>query len=199
MGKKVEMMVCEGKEGQAGTSGSLEQFADTEKWNDSWQVTTADGKELDLVINADITVPDTDRMAVVDVQELAMDAEYKEQMLHQFFGSEEVYYHDAAHQTAEELENLIREQEALLEKMEETDEAESIAHEREVLEQYREALETADSNAAEIAADFENCWEYRGMRNGISYIVSFSQTDRRKLTIEADRQTMESAIMVRGN
>lgn len=89
-----------------GGKNGVEQFADAAVWTDEWAVQTSKGNEVNLSIDADITVPAAEQMSVVEVKETVFDKEYKKTMVRQIFGNEEVYYNDISHLTKKELVEL---------------------------------------------------------------------------------------------
>lgn len=100
-------------------SGSLKQFAEAGSWNDDWIVTNADGEEMNLSVRAAVTVPDTDGMSVIEVEEAVIDTEFKAQFLTELFGNGNIYYHDPEFYTREEVEAEIAEYDRLIEEAQE--------------------------------------------------------------------------------
>ncbi|MDE7063686.1 MAG: hypothetical protein K2O73_10675 [Lachnospiraceae bacterium] len=175
-------------------AGSLAQFADAGEWNDEWALEIEDGKVLNLVINAKITVPDTNTMSVVEVEELTVDADVKKRLLESFFGGTDIYYHDVEHQTKEELEEQIALLEADVENLEEsvanveelvgassgTDIGletmrEELAEKKDLLQECRTVRETA-SNDYTVAAEYDSCTEFTAFLNDAQYDIRFPET-----------------------
>lgn len=61
-------------------------------WSNSWVTGTADGKELNVSVNAMISVPDAEKMAVAEVREFVLDNGSKEQIAEGIFGNEVYSY-----------------------------------------------------------------------------------------------------------
>lgn len=87
--------VMDTEDPQEELTGSLNQFEELEKWDETWELTLADGQKADVDINASVTVPEGDAMSVVEVEKITVDAAFKEQILTAFFGETDVYYHDS--------------------------------------------------------------------------------------------------------
>lgn len=176
------------EENERTAPGSLEQFADAVEWNDEWELRNTDGDERTFYISADIVLPDTDAMSVVEVEQTVVDGTFKERLLTAFFQNSQVYYHDPQHQTQEELQEKINMWEAVLDDIqgsidfavqngEDPEKAAALHQEyKEELEakirDYEELMETA-SDTYIPAEDFQSCNEYLGYRDGIAHVVTF--------------------------
>lgn len=77
----------------AGKSG-VEQFADAPAWEEEWTTENKKGDTVTLKVDADIILPQTGQLSVVEVMEPAFDAAYKETVAKRIFGDEEVCYND---------------------------------------------------------------------------------------------------------
>lgn len=157
------------EEDQAGTSGSLEQFADAGQWEDDWKVSLENGGQLDLKVRAQVTVPDTDAMSVVEVEEIVTDQEWRKQFFDSFYEGNPVYYHDVEHYTREELEELIEKEENQLAAVKDPD-YEGLSEDQkemwieeatERIAYYEGLLPNAGEDYTE-AAEFESCDTYLG-------------------------------------
>lgn len=110
---KVEDYLTE-SESEGDSAGVLTQFADAEKWEDKIEVTMNDGQDLRINIRADIEIPETDTMSVVEVMEPEFDAAYKEQIVRAVLGNNTIYYNDDAHLPRQQLEERLEEYENIL-------------------------------------------------------------------------------------
>lgn len=194
---------------QAGSAVSsvkakVEQFAGAEKWEDVIQTTTSSNNEVEIEIRADISVPDTDRMYVVEVEECAFDEEYKKKIAKQIFGKETVYVHDYDHYTKHELEELQTFYQSQYDMyagyvasgagMGYTVEAY-----QSLLDKCAEVLETAKDTytpAEDYTAD-----EYLGYWDGVPYDLRFFEGDvRERYTIEESgwRHMREISLVPKG-
>lgn len=86
-------------EGADKKAGLFQEEAGT-MWSDSWVTETADSKELNVSVNALISVPDAEKMSVAEVREFVCDEESKKQVAEGIFGNEVYSY---------EIEKLPRE------------------------------------------------------------------------------------------
>lgn len=172
---------------------SLEQFVQTERWNDEITVVAEDGKEIGLKVNAEIVLPDTDAMSVVEVEETVIDGEYKKELLTLFFGDSEIYYHDTAHCTREELEEMIAETEdsisevrSMLEDSFNDDQLQEreawFEDQEERLQEYRSCLQSAKDTYT-LAEDFDSCNEYAAYRDGVLYGAVFTVGSEERHTV----------------
>lgn len=99
---------------QVGGKSGLTQFAEKEIWEETLQVKVGEfewnGDLLDthmtLNVDAQIMVPQTEQMSVVEVEEPELDAEYRERMAEKFFDSGNIYYGDATHLPKRELQEI---------------------------------------------------------------------------------------------
>lgn len=174
-------------------NSKLEQFAEAENWNAEVTVTAENGSETHITINAQVVLPDADDMSVVEVEEAVVDGEYKKTLLTCFFEDGEIYYHDLAHCTREELEDMITETENSISDLR-NDMAENpqdyasvnseewFEYQEEQLQEYRAYLQTAKDTYT-LAEDFDMCNEYAGYRDGILYGVVFQTRNETAQTV----------------
>lgn len=175
------------EQAQTNEGNSLAKFGEVEKWNDEWELDIGDGQKITMVINADISVPDVSSMAVVEVEKLQTDNAVRKQILEAFFGGEEIYYNDAAHQTREELEDNIEEVEDTIERIEENAEElrrfedladyvegleNDLEREKEKLRRCQEALQTAVDTPVP-AEEYGSCQEFVAYVDGVRYDIRF--------------------------
>lgn len=177
------------------TENSLEEFTEAGNWKDEWELELGDGKKLNLVIDAEISVPEAEHMSVVEVEKLKVDGAVKKQLLDAFFGGAEIYYHDAEHLTREELENLIEVQKMVVELgedelerlrnyiesgvLEMSDEEMEITEtgferEKEKLSRYENALETAPDEPV-FAGEYDSCEEFMAYMGDVAYYIYFPE------------------------
>lgn len=178
--------------GEKEKSSSLEQFKQAETWHDDLSLEPGEGRKINFGIDANIIVPDTDTMSVVEVESIPVDAAFKEKVLSAFFEGTDIYYHDEAHYTKEELEKLIAQQEEFVASIRESAEkeaeyglsggadssAEYLDMMEEKLQNYRKLLETAKEDYT-LAEEFESCSEYLGYRNDMLCRADFTDNDYR--------------------
>lgn len=158
------------QEGSSGGKRDLEQFASAPAWQDEWTAVNTKGNTVTLSIDAQISVPQAERMSVVEVEEPAFNAAYKESVAKRIFGSEEVYYNDLEHLPKKELEKLRM---RCLEWMDErAGDAEALETE---LSDYDELLETAKD--AYTLVDAYDVDEYLLEHDGISYELAFEEME----------------------
>lgn len=178
-GKTVDYSVDTEQPAEAAT-GSLVQFAEEERWIDKWTIPMTDGNEFSMSVNAEVTVPDTDAMYVVEVEETALDAEWKQQFLKLFYGGDTFYYHDMAHYPKEELDTLIGYCEDTIAAVESPDYQEDYDGEKQILldinkekiEEYQSYRENAPDDYV-LAEKFDDCNDYLGEVGGILCTVQF--------------------------
>lgn len=171
---EVDYSMEEGDTQESGQNdiNSLAQFKDEGNWSDELAVVDKNNTKQKLVIEAKAVVPDADSMSVVEVERTVMDTAFREAFLSAFFEESEIYYHDEAHYTAEELAGYIAELEGMVEEFGgdmHDDMKESI---EESLENYRALLSDA-SGSYTPAEEYESCEEYVGYREDILYRVHF--------------------------
>lgn len=172
--KEVDYSLEEGDTQESGQNGgnSLAQFKDAENWSDELAVVDKSNIEQELAIEAAVVVPDADSMSVVEVEQTVMDTAFREAFLKAFFEEGEVYYHDEAHYTAEELAGYIAELEDMVEEFGEDMHGDMKKSIEESLEHYRVLLSDA-SDSYTPAEAYESCNEYVGYRKDILYRVYF--------------------------
>lgn len=99
---------------EGGQSG-LAQFEGEEVWVETWDDIKIgewnwNGEILDVNttydVDARIMIPDTKQMAVVEVEELAFDAEFRKSIAENIFESGEIYYGDVAHMPRKDLQEI---------------------------------------------------------------------------------------------
>lgn len=91
----------------------LAQFEEGEVWKETWQTKMIERKrdgdiveDVEVNINAKITLPNVTQMSVVEVTEPTFDAEFKETVAENIFESGEIYYGDVTHLPKKDLEAL---------------------------------------------------------------------------------------------
>lgn len=72
----------------------LGQFANAEDWYDMWETADKKGNTIEILVDANITVPDVEQMPVVEVKEPEFNAAYQKQLAERLFGDSEIYYSD---------------------------------------------------------------------------------------------------------
>lgn len=170
-----------------GESG-VEQFADILAWEDEWTTESTAGDAVTLKVDADISLPQTRQMSVVEVMEPVFDADYKETMAKRIFGSGEIYYNDIPHLPRKELEEKRSYYEmwynAYAEPTEEytskiiySSGGENV-HQKEMEEKLK-ACEAAMADAKDTytPVDIFTADAYLGNREGVPYELSFSEWD----------------------
>lgn len=152
-------------------------------WSDSWVTETADGKELNVSVNALISVPDAEKMSVAEVREFVFDNGSKKQIAEAIFGNE-VYSYETEQLPKELLETELKEAEERLEQVgKEKEEAGENADELGLTDEYRavqdevkyleKLLKKAKTEFTLASEDDYKADELIGERDGIRYILKF--------------------------
>lgn len=169
-------------------TGSLKQFTDEEKWSDEWNVSLEGGETIRLSVNANVVIPETNSMSVVEVEQTVVDAEYKKHFMSVFFDNGELYYHDDAHRTKAEWEDRIAELEALIAINKDTIQGQQL--ESDVMSEADAFLASLEDELQEcrsyqqsapddyVPADsFDNCNEFIGYCGEVPFTVNFAMND----------------------
>lgn len=154
------------KENTTNAESQLAQFKGAEKWKDDWNVTDKNGTEKNVIINADILVPELDNMSVIEVERAATGEEFREQFLKSFFEGNDIYYHDEEHQTKAEIEKRIAKMEEDLNDPAWDEDGKSRIEEG--LKEVRARLQNAPEDYI-VAEEFESCDTYAGYKDDILY------------------------------
>lgn len=166
----------------------VEQFAEAPAWEEEWTTENKKGDTVTLKVDADITLPQTGQMSVVEVMEPVFDAEDKETVAKRIFGNEEVYYNDIPHLPRKELEEKRAYYEMWYNAYAEPSEEEASriiyssggenVYQKEMEEKLK-ACEAAMADAKDTytPVDTYTADEYLGNREGIPYELSFSEWD----------------------
>lgn len=170
-------------------AGGMKQFQGSPDWKETIEYTAADGRKCTMEVNAEVRIPNVDAMSVVEVEETGIDTDFKRQLMDQFLEGADIYYHDISHQTREELEKLIEEEEGWVQTLENdlnlsgemsvTDDVieswqKDLDERRARLQQYWNLYENAGDEYT-LAEDLESCREFIGYRDGIAYTISFPE------------------------
>lgn len=172
----------EGTEGADKKAGLFREEAGT-MWSDSWVTETADGKELNVSVNALISVPDAEKMSVAEVREFVCDEESKKQVAEGIFGNE-VYSYEIEKLPREFLDKELTEAEERLEQVKkEKEEAGENAEEQGLTDEYRavqdevkyleKLLKKAKREFTLASEDGYKADQFIGERDGIQYILEF--------------------------
>ena len=146
---------------------SVSQFAVETVWNENWTISGENGEEIEVVVEAEVLLPETDTMSVVEVIVPGFDAEWKEGIVKTIFGDEEVYYNDLEHLPKRELEKIYAEYEARSESDSEMERETA----KQSMKKYAKLMETA-SDTYTPAETFESN-DYIGKINGATYELGF--------------------------
>lgn len=151
------------------------QFRDEETWVDEIRGTYR-GQDVGISVKADILVPETTQSMAVEVKMPVLNEEYRESVLKGAFADEDIYYYDMAHWTTEGIQKAIES----CEFYEDEEHAEGV--ERDFLEENKEELKKLrkylkDSKDEYTKADVYDVNEYIARRDGIWYVLSFSQEE----------------------
>lgn len=160
--------------GRAGKTG-LEQFAAFTEWKDEWTAVNTKNNTVQLMMEADIIVPDIAQMSVVEVKEPEFDADYMKRMAEHIFEEGDIYYNDISHLPQKELEEQRTACQEAYDSYSGTDEVRKQELERELL-RYDEALEMAKDTYSPV--DTYDADKYMGERDGITYELYFSEQER---------------------
>ena len=138
---------------------SVSQFADETVWNESWTIFGENDEAIiDVSVEAEICLPETDEMSVVEVMVPQFDAAWKEFIVKRVFGDEDVYYNDWEHLPKRELEKLYAEYEA-------RSDSTGISKIAKLMETAGDIYTPAETYEPD---------EYLGKIDGITYALSFS-------------------------
>lgn len=182
----------ETQKGTQAEGGGMSQFADASRWTDEMDYTDSDGRQFKLSVNADIKLPDVDSMSVVEVEKSVSDADFKKQLLEGFCDAGEIYYHDSAYYTREELDAAILATQEMIEDMEQYLESvtgyenlpgydvsipnsqEQLDTLKQQLQEYQDAYENAGDTYTP-AEEYDSCNQFIGYRDGVAYDISFPE------------------------
>lgn len=150
---------------------SVSQFAEEKVWNEAWTINEGTDDETEVTVEAEIRLPETDDMWVVEVMVPQFDAERKERIIKEIFGDEDVYYNDTEHLPRRELEKIYAEYEARSESSSEM--------ERETAKQYMKKYEKLIENASDTytLAEAYEVNEYIGKIKGKTYELGFYEIE----------------------
>lgn len=161
-------------EQSAGTAG-VGQFADAERWQDSWAAEDAQGKSIKIDVDADIVVPQADQMYVVSVSEPETGESYREDIANRCFTDGAVYNLDEAHRPKEWWkEEIDRLEEFMLQAKEEGNESSYEVFQEQIAECQAKWEQAPDSYQPVETYDVD---EYMGYRDGISYELSVQNSE----------------------
>lgn len=154
---------------QTAEKDDFAQFRDEAAWKEDLKG-TCHGQDSNISIYTDIILPEfTQTSVVAEGKVMPFDEKHKESVLKGVFGDEDIYYHDKAHWTMEELEKEI---EGIQEGVEEVQEDEDfISEQKKDLEELRTYLASADreyTRATDFAVN-----EYIAKKNGKWCEMSF--------------------------
>lgn len=198
--KKVDYDL-ETQKGTQSEAGGMSQFADASRWTDEMDYTDSDGRQFKLLVNADIKIPDVDSMSVVEVEKSVPDADFKRQVVEGFCDEGDIYYHDSAHYTREELDAAILGTQEGIEDMERylesvtgyenlpgyDEQISNIQEQQDTLMQLLQEYQDAYENAGDTytpAEEYDSCNQFIGYRDGVAYDISFpGEVDGSGITI----------------
>lgn len=164
--------ISEEEQAQSVGKKAVSQFADEASWSDSW---TIEGSErtptIEILVDAEITVPDTEEMCVVEVTVPEFDEEFKERLIQVLYEGGDVYYNDIEHLPKKELEEIYADYKERYENAGTEAEREII---KVSLEKYEKLLENAGDTYT--LADSYEPGGYIGERNGMTYELWVSKS-----------------------
>lgn len=180
------------QEERNGGKRGLKQFANAPAWKK--ELTAEIGKKgttVTLQIDADISVPEAEQMAVLEVKEPELDAAYKEKIAERIFGSEEIYYNDIFHLPQEALEEryaYLKEHSSVFRSTDDWEEA---------LAACEDAMETAEeAKDTYTPVDGFTGNEYLGMRDGIQYELNFVERTNERDYYQIVRRRIKEISLV---
>ncbi len=185
-GRTVDYSVDDVTENTGNRSGrkGLEQFADASAWEDEWTAVNTKGNTVTVQVNAEVFLPDAEKMSVVEVKETTIDDAFRQRMAESVFDSKSIYYYDIDHLPREELMKLREEEQELYdsydrEEVVDQDFLASIKEEAEKnLKDFDERIEAAKE--VYIPAESFDVNEYLGEREGQSYEMHFWRSEADK-------------------
>lgn len=144
------------------------QFREEATWDDDLKG-NCHGQEADISIYASIILPDdAQTSAVAEGRMIYFDNKYKENALNGVFGDADIYYHDKAHWTIEELEKEIEEEEHWQEIQGKKNVGSEEKKNLEELKTYLASAGRKYTKATDFSAD-----EYIAKKNGIWCTMEF--------------------------
>lgn len=171
----IEGMPVEGQRQNSGGKRGVFQFGEDEVWKDTWTLEIGEGMALgreiiplvtDVHVDAQIRVPQTRQMSVIEVTEPEFNEEYKEALVKNIFDSGEIYYGDIAHLPRRDLEAL---------------------HPDQIRQEQREILSHIDIESAGdtyTLAEEYNVNEYIGRYDGRLYNLSLEELSGEKCRLK---------------
>ncbi len=87
----------------------IAQYKDIDKWSEKWEVTLDDNSVVTINVNAGIRLPEAEEMSVVEAEYIQFNDSFKEKILKQIYGDEQVYYYDAHRRPREKVQAAIEE------------------------------------------------------------------------------------------
>jgi len=148
--------------------------------NNKWETRWVSGKKdnsAEIVINATVSVPKSDSMSVVEVNNISVTGEDKQEIISSMFDKDECYYYDDAHKTKEMWQ---REIEVKINR-----ETDSVKYENEELleikNQMEEKMKKAPNEMTKVVDYNEDFGEYREEWKKDSY---YGLIDKNKYIVE---------------
>lgn len=144
------------------------QFADTAQWNEIWTMENEEGETVTVKTEADISIPESEYMSVVEVEVPEFNADYKERIARRIYGSETVYYHDFDHLPKKELEEMYAYYEEWYDSAFDQEVKDGL---KENMEECEAALENAKDTYTQVERYDAN--QYVGKYNGNMFLLEF--------------------------
>lgn len=186
---KIEDVVSTEKAEAPQGKSSLTRFAEEEDWQASFMVKIGEmeweGQVVDSMmtinIDAPITVPGTEEMSVVEVEEVEFDADWKRAVAENLFEEGQIYYWDVSHLPKKDL----RDRQSLLALEDQmivaADSYLVFSEEDEIYTRYENLQAAVDdmANAQDVYTPVEEYTvnEYIGSYEGRMYYLTFAETE----------------------
>lgn len=91
---------------QGENTGLRKQFEDVE-WKEEFTILDSKGNDLNVVIDADIVVPELDYMSVIEIEDLEFTGKNKERLVQSLFDKTDIFYNDDEHKSKEQWQKKI--------------------------------------------------------------------------------------------
>ncbi len=166
--------VTENTENRSGKKG-LKQFADASAWEDEWTAVNTKGNPVTLQVNAEVFLPDAEKMSVVEVKEATIDDAFRQRVAESVFDAGSIYYYDINHLPKEDLAKLREEEQELYDSYDKTTSDPDILAYIEETEDNLKAFDEQIKEAKEeyIPAESFDVNEYLGKRENQYYSMHF--------------------------
>lgn len=167
---------------QSMKTAGTEQFAGEERWEEQWSVTGANGKEQEITVKTNISVPEEGEMYVISASEWELSETEKEKIAKGWFDGE-IYTLDEKSIPKEEYEDIIAELTERMETAKENGDEEEYQRLSEQLAEYQGKQKNAPDNY--VLAENFSADRYLGEHGGTAYELEMTKEENACWGIEA--------------